>query len=76
MCGALNSALTLADRVWTCDCGATHDRDYNAAETIKHVGLSLLLAERTPGEAINAFRVSVSLPTRERDTATKEAHGF
>jgi putative transposase len=54
-CGSINTTLTLADRVWTCECGASHDRDDNAAETIKLVGLSHLLAEWTPGEDINAF---------------------
>lgn len=35
-CGVSNNALTLADRVWTCECGATHDRDVNAAINIKN----------------------------------------
>jgi putative transposase len=30
-CGAINDKLTLQDREWTCDCGALHDRDRNAA---------------------------------------------
>lgn len=30
-CGAINQSLKLSDRTWTCDCGATHDRDINAA---------------------------------------------
>lgn len=40
-CGLINSALTLADRVWTCDCGAIHDRDLNAAQNILTEGLHL-----------------------------------
>jgi len=31
VCGLINDELTLADREWTCDCGAHHDRDQNAA---------------------------------------------
>jgi len=31
VCGAINDNLTLQDRTWTCDCGAHHDRDRNAA---------------------------------------------
>lgn len=31
VCGCLNDGLTLADREWTCECGAHHDRDLNAA---------------------------------------------
>ena len=33
-CGAVNEALTLADRRWTCVCGADHDRDVNAAKNL------------------------------------------
>lgn len=39
-CGAINSELTLADREWICKCGATHDRDLNAAINIKNIALS------------------------------------
>lgn len=42
-CGGINSELTLADREWTCDCGARHDRDLNAAINIRNVGLSLVV---------------------------------
>lgn len=32
VCGFVNDQLTLADREWTCnECGASHDRDLNAA---------------------------------------------
>ncbi|MET7395670.1 RNA-guided endonuclease TnpB family protein [Dactylosporangium sp. NPDC005572] len=33
-CAALNARLTLSDRVWTCLCGAIHDRDHNAARNL------------------------------------------
>lgn len=33
-CGTINTGLTLADRVWSCDCGLSHDRDINAARNI------------------------------------------
>jgi putative transposase len=46
-CGAINGDLTLADRVWRCSCGVTHDRDLNAARTIRDEGLRLLLAGGT-----------------------------
>ena len=39
-CGTINSNLTLADRIWTCDCGKTLNRDENAAINILTVGLS------------------------------------
>ena len=38
-CGAINKELKLSDRVWTCKCGVTHDRDKNAAINIKNFGL-------------------------------------
>jgi putative transposase len=41
-CGAVNDALTRADHVWTCACGATHDRDLNASGNIRDRGLRLL----------------------------------
>lgn len=37
-CGA-KATLTLKDRVWSCACGATHDRDVNAAKNILAAGL-------------------------------------
>lgn len=46
-CGAINGDLTLADRVWTCGCGVTHDRDANAARNIRLQGLRQLLAVGT-----------------------------
>lgn len=40
ICDAVNKDLTLSDREWTCNaCGATHDRDQNAAINIKKIGL-------------------------------------
>ena len=37
--GKANDALKLSDRVWTCDCGKTHDRDRLAAQNIKRFAL-------------------------------------
>lgn len=40
ICGLIKDDLTLADRSWTCSgCGATHNRDHNAAINIRNVGL-------------------------------------
>ena len=41
-CGAINKNLTLADRIWTCECGKTLNRDENAAINIMNVGLSMV----------------------------------
>ena len=41
-CGAINKNLTLADRVWACECGEVLNRDENAAINIRNVGLSMV----------------------------------
>jgi putative transposase len=41
-CGCINESLSLRDRVWTCCCGAIHDRDMNAAKNIQRAGASAL----------------------------------
>ena len=41
-CHAINHNLQLRDRIWTCSCGVTHDRDVNAAINIERVGMSTL----------------------------------
>ena len=42
VCGAVRDGLALNVREWTCRCGATHDRDVNAARTIRAAGLAVL----------------------------------
>ncbi len=38
VCGAVGEAKPLHVREWTCGCGATHDRDVNAARNILAAG--------------------------------------
>jgi putative transposase len=71
VCGAVNGDLILADRVWTCACGATHDRDLNAACNIRDQGLRILAVGAT--ERRNAPRAPVSPATRGRGLMTGEA---
>lgn len=53
-CGCINDNLTLHDREWTCDCGAIHDRDLNAAINLRDLAL------RTEGSSeTNAHRDGV-----------------
>ncbi|MFF0116452.1 RNA-guided endonuclease InsQ/TnpB family protein [Streptomyces prasinus] len=56
-CGTLAGAMPLNVRVWTCEgCGATHDRDVNAAKNLLAAGLAVTVCgagvrpqRRTPG---------------------------
>ncbi|MFF3815087.1 RNA-guided endonuclease InsQ/TnpB family protein [Streptomyces bluensis] len=40
-CGRISEKLPLDIREWTCDCGATHDRDVNAANNLLAAGLAV-----------------------------------
>ena len=42
VCGTLNVCITLRDRIWTCGCGVTHQRDHNVASNIFREGASSL----------------------------------
>lgn len=46
-CGSVNSDLKLSDRVWTCKCGQTLNRDENAAINILNEGLKILTVGTT-----------------------------
>ena len=41
-CGTVNTNLKLSDRIWTCACGKTLNRDENAAINILNAGLSMV----------------------------------
>jgi putative transposase len=72
-CGRINRNLTLAEREWTCACGAVHDRDLTAARNIRAEGLRLLLAVGTTESAKNAPRELVSPVTDGHGSTTGEA---
>ncbi|WP_432118981.1 RNA-guided endonuclease TnpB family protein [Streptomyces sp. bgisy032] len=40
-CGTVAAKLPLHVRAWTCDCGAVHDRDVNAARNVLAAGLAV-----------------------------------
>ncbi|CDR10186.1 RNA-guided endonuclease InsQ/TnpB family protein [Streptomyces iranensis] len=41
VCGTLQKRMPLGVRIWTCACGATHDRDVNAAKNLLAAGLAV-----------------------------------
>ncbi|WP_413803504.1 RNA-guided endonuclease InsQ/TnpB family protein [Streptomyces iranensis] len=41
VCGTLQKRMPLGVRTWTCACGATHDRDVNAAKNLLAAGLAV-----------------------------------
>jgi putative transposase len=60
--GAVNDALTLADRSWTCVCGLDQDRDLNAALNIRSEGLKQISLAAGQAERLDARRPGVRLP--------------
>ncbi|MEU0502214.1 zinc ribbon domain-containing protein [Nocardia sp. NPDC005998] len=61
-CGNANRALTLADRMFTCDCGHRPDRDHNAAINLAAQSETHHLAQvREPGARAPVINV------RQRD---------
>jgi len=55
VCGAINGALTLLDRDWTCPgCGSVLDRDLNASLNIRAEGLKLITVAVGHPETLNA----------------------
>ena len=68
-CGYINKALTLSVRNWTCpECGANHDRDYNASVNIKKFGLETLRMERAEVKPVECPLVDdrASAPKKQR----------
>jgi len=51
ICGHINEELTFSDREWVCpNYGTEHDRDFNAAQNIKIIGLQSIKTPREPRE--------------------------
>jgi putative transposase len=81
-CGTIRGDLTLADRMFTCDCGYSADRDLNAAINLARWGQThhhdSPLDPRTPkqrGRATNARRRDGTdqHPTRAGETSPNDA---
>ena len=68
-CGYVNKTLTLSVRHWTCpECGANHDRDYNASVNIRNFGLETLRMERAEVKPVECPLVDdrASAPKKQR----------
>ncbi|MGZ8776949.1 MAG: RNA-guided endonuclease InsQ/TnpB family protein, partial [Mycobacterium sp.] len=59
-CGAVNTAMTLADRRFTCSCGHTADRDTNAATNLARWGQQHHNAHPIPGPPSNGAEPPMS----------------
>src|SRR5215813_6029252 len=65
-CGYRHEELSLSDRIWKCPaCGASHDRDHNAAKNVRDEGMRILLAVGHT-ERLNACGASVRPATAGR----------
>ena len=65
-CGVINEGITLSDRIFTCGCGYTEERDVKAAKTLLLAGKhkrSCTLAEHTgpPEERTSGFHTSYEI---------------
>ncbi len=65
-CGAINECITLSDRMFTCGCGYSEDRDVKAAKTLLLAGrqiMSCTLPEqkRTPEARKSDFDTSYEI---------------
>lgn len=75
-CGTINTALTLSERVWTCECGAVHDRDLNAARNIRAEGIRKIPVAVGHTETQNAWGEGVRPAHCRQSSLNQESHGL
>ncbi len=81
-CGAVNTGLALGERSWTCPtCGASLDRDGNAADNLRQLGLAAMDDAPVP-ETLRAWerwiadaRASVDVWCADRDGSAAAGRG-
>jgi putative transposase len=71
-CGQINKNLQLHHRVWSCSCGAIHDRDVNAAKNILSEGLTLSGAGITTPKQTPSISKTVII-CKDNDCTSDEA---
>jgi putative transposase len=64
VCGVVKDAMPLSERSWTCECGAYHDRDGNAARNLEKLGRAS--PDVTRGD-VTPLRAGASLPASVAD---------
>jgi putative transposase len=75
-CGVLAERMPLSTRLWTCRCGAVHDRDVNAARNILSAGLAELACEGGVRPQRTNVRTGPSPAKQETPGATQGIPGL
>jgi transposase len=66
-CGAKKENLTLADRIFSCDCGLVIDRDLNAAINLNNYGCKVGIVATRISETLNARKSHLRLELSSSD---------
>ncbi|RIH83345.1 RNA-guided endonuclease InsQ/TnpB family protein [Calidithermus roseus] len=75
-CGSINPTLSLSERVWTCGCGAVHDRDLNAARNIRAEGIRTIPVAVGHTETLNAWGEGVRPAHSRQSSLNQESHAL
>lgn len=79
-CGTIREAISLSVREWTCECGARHDRDSNAAINLEQLVVGPARAEPT-GHGARSTRgeigaLAVGQPATKLWSVTRESNSM